>query len=274
MRFSHATNFRGVVGHPAGVTSIKDLFYLANGDIELSIREVASTGYSGIELFDGNLIEFPGGLNALKVLLTELQINLVAVYSGANFIFTEILDEELWRIEKAAKIAADLGAEHLVVGGGAKRFSGNTNRDYILLGQGLDKVVNIAEKYDLIPSFHPHLGTCVESTEQVKETLKHTKINLCPDTAHLAAGGSDNSILIKTYADRIKYIHLKDYTMNPFGFVPLGDGQLNFVPIIQALRTIGYDGWITVETDGYAGDPKVSAERSKQYLEKLFKGVA
>lgn len=50
MRFSHATNFRGVVGHPAGVTSIKDLFYLANGDIELSIREVASTGYSGIEL--------------------------------------------------------------------------------------------------------------------------------------------------------------------------------------------------------------------------------
>lgn len=120
-------------------------------------------------------------------------------------------------IEKAAKIAADLGAEHLVVGGGAKRFSGNTNRDYILLGQGLDKVVNIAEKYDLIPSFHPHLGTCVESTEQVKETLKHTKINLCPDTAHLAAGGSDNSILIKTYADRIKYIHLKDYTMNPFG---------------------------------------------------------
>jgi len=62
--------------------------------------------------------------------------------------------------------------------------------------------------------------------------------------------------------------------MNPFGFVPLGDGQLNFVPIIQALRTIGYDGWITVETDGYAGDPKVSAERSKQYLEELLAGVA
>ena len=274
MRFGHATNFRGVVGHPVGVTSIKDLFYLANGDIELSIREVASAGYSGVELFDGNLVEFPGGLNALKVLLTELQINLVAVYSGANFIFAEILDEELWRIEKAAKIAAELGAEHLVVGGGAKRSSGNTSSDYILLGQGLDKVVEIAEKYGLIPSFHPHLGTCVESTEQVEETLKHTKINLCPDTAHLAAGGSDNSILIQTYADRIKYIHLKDYTVDPFGFVPLGDGQLNFVPIIQALQTIGYDGWITVETDGYAGDPKVSAERSKQYLEKLFKGVA
>ncbi len=274
MKFSHSTNSRGVVGHPAGVTSIKDLFYLANGDTELAIREVASTGYSGVELFDGNLIEFPGGLNALKVLFTELQIELVAVYSGANFIFTEILNEELWRIEKAAKVAAELGAEHIVVGGGAKRSSGNTSRDYFLLGQGLNKVADIAEKYSLIPSFHPHLGTCVETAEQVEETLKHTRINLCPDTAHLAAGGSDNSTLIQVYADRIKYIHLKDYTVNPFSFVPLGDGQLNFIPIIQALRTIGYDGWITVETDGYAGDPKTSAKKSKQYLEKLLVGGA
>ncbi|HSV32004.1 MAG TPA: sugar phosphate isomerase/epimerase family protein [Atribacteraceae bacterium] len=270
MKFGHATNSRGVVGHPVGVTSIKDLFYVANGDTELAIREVASAGYSGVELFDGNLLEFPGGAHALKNLLAELRIALIAVYSGANFIFPEILDEELWRIERAAKMAAELGAEHLVVGGGAKRVNGNTDHDYVLLGQGLDRVGEVAGGYGLIPSFHPHLGTCVELADQVVNAMKCTRINLCPDTAHLAAGGSDNRTIIQTYADRIKYVHLKDYLANPFGFVPLGEGQLDFFPIVQALQEIGYDGWITVETDGYPGDPQASAQKSRQYLDKLF----
>ena len=44
----------------------------------------------GVELFDGNLIEFPGG-KKFKKLLKSLDIDLIAVYSGANFIFQEIL---------------------------------------------------------------------------------------------------------------------------------------------------------------------------------------
>lgn len=79
MKFAHATNSHGVVGHPVGVTSIKDLFYIAIGNTEDSIREVAGVGYDGVELFAGNLIEFPGGLKRLKDLLKDISIDLIAV---------------------------------------------------------------------------------------------------------------------------------------------------------------------------------------------------
>ncbi len=270
MKFGHATNSLGVVGHPVGVTSIKDLLYLANGKTEDSIREIAEVHYDGVELFDGNLIEFPGGKKSLKKLLKSLDIDLIAVYSGANFIFQEILGEELWKIEKVAETAAELMAQHLVIGGGAKRVGGTIESDYKQLGEGLDKVIDIAKKYGLIASFHPHLGTCVETPEQVDKAMSNTQINLCPDTAHLAAGGSDNSKLIHKYQERIKYVHLKDYTKDPFGFVPLGIGQLDLVSIATALKEINYNGWITVETDGYPGNTKLSAEVSKKYLQTLF----
>jgi len=270
MKFGHATNSLGVVGHPVGVTSIKDLFYLANGNTEDSIREIAELNYDGVELFDGNLIEFPGGTKSLKKLLKTLDINLIAVYSGANFIFQEVLGEELWKIEKVAEAAAELMVQHIVIGGGAKRVGGTKESDYKQLGEGLDKIIDIAQKYGLTASFHPHLGTCVETPEQVDKVMSYTQINLCPDTAHLAAGGANNPKLIHKYQDRIKYVHLKDYTKDPFGFVPLGTGQLDLVSIAGALKDINYDGWITVETDGYPGNSKLSAEVSKKYLHSLF----
>lgn len=270
MRLGHQTNNRGVVGHPAGVTSVKDLFYLSIGDTEQAIREVAAAGYAGVELFDGNLVEYPGGTEALSSLLDALGLRLVAVYSGANFLFQEILDEELWRIERAAEAAARVGAGHLVVGGGARRADGPRPGDFELLGHGLDRVVAIAERHGLAASFHPHLGTCVESRAEVGAALAHSTINLCPDTAHLAAGGSDNAELIRAYADRIVYVHLKDYTAEPFAFVPLGAGELELEPIVASLRDVGFDGWITVECDGYPGEPEAAAAASRRHLETLL----
>src|SRR5690349_10480832 len=67
MRFGHhANSWGGVVGHPVGVTSIKDLFYLTPGDTLATLGEVADAGYEGIELFDGNLAEFAGDLGTLR----------------------------------------------------------------------------------------------------------------------------------------------------------------------------------------------------------------
>ena len=61
---------------------------------------------------------------AIRHILAETNLALVALYSGGNLIFSDILSDELARITKAADAAQALGAEHLVVGGGARRFDG------------------------------------------------------------------------------------------------------------------------------------------------------
>jgi inosose dehydratase len=265
----HANAWGGVVGHPVGVTSIKDLFYLTPGDTMQTLREVASAGYEGVELFDGNLAEFAGEPGILRDALDDAGLTLVGVYSGANLVFTEILAEELWRIRKACEWASALGAEHLVVGGGAQRVQPASDGDFARLAAGLNEVTSIAEGHGLVASFHPHLTTIVESPEDVERALSASGIGFCPDTGHLQAGGGDPVRLVRDYRNRIAYIHLKDIDAHGT-FVPLGDGVVDIAGVVNVLRETRYDGWIMVETDGWPGDPGEGARRSIAKLRELL----
>lgn len=155
----------GVVGHPQGVTSVKDLFYMTHGSMRDAVKDIASVGYQGVEMFDGNLAEYAEKPEELKEILSSSGVALTSVYTGANFIYADILPDEMHRIHRAAELAASFGAERLVVGGGARRAAGTTDEDYQRLGEALDSVVDIAESFGLSASYHPHLSTIVEGPE-------------------------------------------------------------------------------------------------------------
>jgi len=271
VKFGYSTiTWGGVVGHPGGVTSIKDLFYLTNGDTKAAIRDIASVGYEGIEVFDGNLAEFENNPEELLSVLRDNNIILESVYSGANFIYDEILDDELYKIERAALLAKKFGASRLVVGGGAKRPDGPKADDFKKVGRGLDMAADIARVNGLESSFHPHLGTISETLEGFHNIMDSCSIGFCPDTAHLVASGIDPVEAIDRYGDRLKHVHFKDFSAKSGQFTPLGEGDIDFEAILGAIRRASYDSWLLVELDSYNGDPKVAAEISKRYLEKLF----
>jgi inosose dehydratase len=166
-------------------------------------------------------------------------------------------------------VAAELGAEHLVVGGGAKRANGRQADDFKRLGASLDKVIDIGAKAGLRAHYHPHLSTIVEGPEDVREIFRHTAIDFCPDTAHLAAAGGDPAAQIREFKDRISYVHLKGWQRDPFAFTPLDRGDLDMAPIVEALKDIGFSGWITTELDAWA-DPRQGAALSMNYLNKAM----
>ncbi|WP_233563652.1 sugar phosphate isomerase/epimerase family protein [Cryobacterium tepidiphilum] len=258
------------MGDATGVTSVKDLFYRANGSMEAAIADIGSVGYEGIEMFDGNLADHADRPDELREMMENAKLELVSVYTGANFIYSDILPDELHRVHRAAELAKTFGAERLVVGGGARRAAGTTNDDYQRLGEALDRVTDIAESFGLEASYHPHLSTIVESPEELQKLMGLTKIGFCPDTAHLAAAGGDPAALIRQYSDRIRHVHLKDLRKEPFAFLPLGEGDLDMEDIIRAVKESGYDSWLMVELDSYDGDPRVAAEISKKFLDNVL----
>lgn len=77
----------------------------------------------------------------------------------------------MWRIEKATEAAAELRDQNIVVGRGTKRMGGTIESDYKKLGEGINKVNEIARKYGLIARFHHHLGTCIESLDQIDKVM-------------------------------------------------------------------------------------------------------
>ena len=271
MRLSYQTiTWGGVVGDATGVTSIKDLFYVANGSTEQALQDVAAAGYEGVEIFDGNLRQYEDDPAVLKKLLSDSGLELVAVYAGANYIFKEILEDEFWRLDKSASLAAEFGARNLVVGGGSQRYDGIRESDYDMLAEGLDRTAELAESYGLVASYHPHLTTIVEGPEQVRKIFaKAKKIGFCPDIAHLTAGGGDAAALVREFGDRVVYGHLKDFQPEPFAFLPLGEGTVDIAASVEAFKASGIGEWITVELDGYAGAPIDAAKISKAYLASL-----
>lgn len=272
MKFGYPTiTWGGVVGHPGGVTSVKDLFYMTHGDTAAAFRDIAAAGYDGTEVFDGNLAAFADRPEELLDVLEQTGLQLVSVYTGANFIYDEILDDELYKIEQAASLAKRFGASRLVIGGGAKRPDGPRVDDFKKVGRGLDMAADIARTAGLESSYHPHLGTISETTDGFHQIMDSCSIGFCPDTAHLVASGIDPVAAIDRYGDRLKHVHFKDFSEKTGEFLPLGEGDINFPEILRAIQRANYDSWLMVELDSYAGDPKKAAEISKRYLEKIFK---
>jgi len=245
------------------VTSITQLSYRTFGDMDRACAEIAAAGYTGVELFDGNLLDYDAA--DFRTLLANNGLTLVAAYSGANFIFDEILPDELARITRAADRAEELDAPHLVVGGGAKRFDGVRTTDYDKLGAALDRVKELAEDRGLKAHYHPHLSTIVEGPKEVRRIFDLTSIDFCPDTAHLAAAGGDPAQMIREHAKRISYIHLKGFQKDPFAFTPLDRGDVPTDPIIAAMRDTNFAGWVCTELDAW-NDPAAGARASMDYL--------
>lgn len=266
----HSITWGGVVGEAAGVTSAKDLYYRANGSMAEAIRDIGTAGYEGVEMFEGNVADYADEPEVLRGMLGASGLELVSVYTGANFIYADVLPDEMSKVTRSADLAAEFGASHLVVGGGARRAAGTARGDYDRLGDALDQVVEIAEARGLTASYHPHLGTIVENPDEIEEVMSRTRIGFCPDTAHLAAGGGDPGDLVRTYSDRVRFVHLKDFRPDPVTFLPLGHGDLDLADVVSAVREAGYDDWLMVELDSYDGDPRVAAEISKAYLDKLL----
>jgi inosose dehydratase len=274
MRIAHHTiTWGGVVGHPTGVTSVKDLFYLSHGSIVEAVRDIGAVGYEGTEVFDGNLAAIADDPEPFLRALSEAGVELVSVYSGANFVYADALPDEMARLRRACELARRFGASRLVVGGGARRAAGTSDEDYERLGAALDQVADLAAEHGLEASYHPHLSTIVESPDELSRLMARTHIGFCPDTAHLAAGGGDPAALIRRYPERLKHVHLKDIDLATGTFVPLGHGDLDLEDILAAVTEAGYDSWLVVELDSTDGAPKDAAAASYAHLQGLLARV-
>ncbi len=116
------------------------------------------------------------------------------------------------------------------------------------------------------PAFHHHIGTEVETPEQIERLLSLTDVGLCLDTGHLAVAGGDPLEAVRSWGPRINHVHMKIADRDALAalaaervpvddlwrgqvFVALGYGDLECGRFLSALGEIAYRGWIVVEQD-------------------------
>ena len=116
------------------------------------------------------------------------------------------------------------------------------------------------------PTFHHHVGTYVETPDEIDAFLEVSDVGLTLDTGHLLLGGGDPLAGWRRWSSRIDHVHLKDVDLAVLdavrarrgsmvdvwasrAFVPLGEGDLDVAGIVHAVQDDGYDGWVVIEQD-------------------------
>jgi len=155
-----------------------------------------------------------------------------------------------------------------------------TGKDFDTFCRQVNRQVEICARWGVRVGLHNHLGSLVESQQQVEEFLAQCpECGLILDTAHLAAADGDPVEVTRKYAGRLVSIHLKDWlvTSPEIGldrwfqrgrFCELGAGNIGLdnAAVMKALVDVGYDKWILIEHDTHLQDPLKDLAISRQYL--------
>lgn len=76
---------------------------------------------------------------------------------------------------------------------------------------------------------------------------------------------------IRVLGKRIKKIHFKDFNRALGSFVDLMEGNVDFPAVMEALKSIGYDNWITSEVGPvYANYPDMLLYRTSHAMDKIM----
>jgi inosose dehydratase len=144
-----------------------------------------------------------------------------------------------------------------------------TNEEWKRLTEGLNHLGALAKKKGMQLVYHHHMGTGVQTTEEIDRLMEMTDpelVGLLYDTGHLVFSGEDHLAILHKYLKRIKHVHLKNVRFEVMEkakkekwsflqavrngvFTVPGDGGLDFVPVFDALKSGGYKGWWVVEAE-------------------------
>jgi inosose dehydratase len=168
-----------------------------------------------------------------------------------------------------AFVAAGAGVLVLAAATGLDGYDGRPaigREGWKTLCANLDRLALLAERRGARACLHPHVGTMVETRDDVHRVLDGARIPLCLDTGHLYVGGTDPAALAREAPDRVAHAHLKDvdaalarrvrtgeqaYTdaVRAGVYRPLGHGDVDIAAIVQTLEAHGYQGWYVMEQD-------------------------
>ena len=238
------------------------------------LAEMAAAGYEGTELGPPGYL---GEGERLRDRLTDHGLELTGGWCPVRFSEPEHLAEDLEALGRTLDLFAAAGARSArpVFGDGgsperlANPGAGTPSLDdagWTRWSDGVARAATLARERGFEPTLHPHTSTYCESRAEIERALELTDVGLLVDTGHFLLGGTDPIQALRDWGDRVNYVHVKDVRLDVVRdvvaeqadvlegwrrgmFSELGAGDVDLRAFFNALRDVGYEGWIVVEQD-------------------------
>jgi inosose dehydratase len=269
------------------------------------LDEIAESGYSGTELGDWGFLPTEPGI--LRDEIERRALALVAAFVTTRLADPSAQESTLRKALGIARLlAAVSGTSPIIVlsdepaaNPARAREAGRIQPSRSLSDEQWDNAARSVEHLaravrddtGLRTVFHHHCATHVETAGEIDALLQRTGeslVGLCLDSGHIAYAGGSPLDLLARYGARTWHVHFKD--CDPYVaararqqgwdyrtavrqglFCELGQGEIDFPALLEALHERRYAGWIVVEQDVLpsTGSPFESAKRNRAYLRAL-----
>lgn len=270
----------------------------AENTFEQCISEMALAGFVGSEV--GN--KYPNNTETLKKALDLRNLKIASAWFS-SFLTTKPFELTKNNFIKHRDFLHEMGAKiiivseqgHSIQGLKDKRLFADkpyfTEEEWIRLAEGLNELGKLAQEKEMSIVYHHHMGTGVQTTEEIDRLLSMTDkdlVYLLYDTGHLKLSGEDLTNVLQRHLQRIKHIHLKDVRqvvaekvkkeqlsflsgVREGVFTVPGDGCINFKEIFKIVAKSNYKGWMIVEAeqDPANANPFEYALMARKYIKEV-----
>ncbi|MDQ2696543.1 MAG: myo-inosose-2 dehydratase, partial [Pseudomonadota bacterium] len=269
--------------------------------LEVILSETRQAGYAGTEMGG----KFPTDPKKLRPLLDKYGLALVSGWYNADQV-SRSAEDAIAAVENHLNLLAAMGCKVMVFAEGygtvqsqrdtpvSRRPRPDPDR-WAEYGERLTRLAEHMLKRGVRMAFHYHMGTVVETAEEVDRLMENTgdAVGLLLDTGHITYAGGDPLALIRSHGSRICHVHCKDVRLERLEqakardssfmnavvdgvFTVPGDGDLDFNAILKALKETGYKGdWLVVEAeqDPAKAHPLTYATKGYQNLKQIVDRV-
>ena len=255
--------------------------------VEEFFQLAAATGFDAVEVIPGSLSTPVADADpAMRVQIRQVARALGLEVVGFNSLLqhaphlnlvtrdAELRRESAAELVAIVRMAAHFGVSVIVVGSPRQRRA-PADADFgeaaELFIHELRPAADEAACLDITLCLEPltaSLTNFMNDTQEgiaVARAMNHPAVKLVLDIKQI----SQEPISFETAVDLalpwLAHVHVNDANMH----AP-GEGETDFGPIIQKLRSVGYDGLLSIEAFGFNDAPDVVLPRSRAYLERIL----
>jgi sugar phosphate isomerase/epimerase len=248
-------------------------------DLPAACRKAQEIGFDAVEIFPPS----PDAIEAgeLRRLLSEHKLSLAAVGTGAGWVkhkllLTDTNSDQRNRAKEFVRGMIDFAGKFgapTIIGSMQGRWGGDVSREKGLeqLADAVGRLGDHAKKHGVPLLFEPlnrYESNFVSSVETGLDLLKKAgseNVRLLCDLFHMSIEEQDIAASLLRAGKSVGHVHLADSNRRA-----AGGGHTDFAPIAEALREIGYNGFVSAEAMAGPGGPEEAAKMTMAAFKKYF----
>ena len=229
-----------------------------SGALNEKLEAIAAAKFAGVEIFENDLLSFHGTPREVRALAEELGLAIVTLQPFRDFegMPEQRRERNFARAERKFDLMQELGCDLLLICSNISPDSlGGVDRaaaDLRALGErAASRGLRIG--FEAL-AWGRHINDYRDAWEVVRRA-DHTAVGLVLDTFHTLARKTDLKSLGTIPRDRIFLVQVADAPLVDMDYLSWsrhfrnfpGQGDLPVLDFMAALRSTGYDGWLSLE---------------------------